>query len=312
MLKFQLKKTKLLDILAMPIQTGFQVRGKSQLDAKGNYNLIQVKDTARNALYHIKSKSLDRVAVPERNRKFMNKYLVQKNDVLYLSKLNLSAFLYSDTLENTVPVAHFHILRPKVNRVDPYYLCWILNHKSLKPSIQKYIKGTSLPFISKESLMKLKIPLPPKDTQEKVTKLLKLRAKEQEIQNTIDKKKNLLINAVLNEACFASEYESLFQKSNSNHSVRFSHKTKFSYKNKPTPKVSPTHKANPTHKVSPTHKASLTHKVSPTHKARPTYKASLTHKTNSTPKNRSFQKNHHSCENRNSETFFSNQLNKIT
>ena len=198
-MKHQSKQVKLSK--ATTIQTGFQVRGKSQLDSKGNYSLIQVKDTVRSLSYHIKSKNLDKLYIPEKNKKFMNKYLVQKDDILYLSKLNFGAFLYSDTLENTIPMAHFYILRPNRNIVDSYYLCWILNHSFLKPYIQKCTKGTALPFISKEALMNLKIPLPSLSEQKKIIDLLKLRAREQDIQNTIDRKKNVLITAVLNQSC---------------------------------------------------------------------------------------------------------------
>ena len=206
--KIQLKQAKLSDVLVISVQTGFQVRGRSGLDSKGNYNLIQVKNTVRSLLHHIESKSLDKVSIPEKNRKFMNKYFVQKNDILYLSKLNFGAFLYSDTLENTIPVAHFYILRPNPNVIDSYYLCWILNHKFLKPYIQKCAKGTSLPFISKEALMNLKIPLSPLSEQKRIIDLLKLRAKEQEIQNTIEKKKNILITAILNQAFLNFQFNS--------------------------------------------------------------------------------------------------------
>ena len=173
-MKLQSKKAKLSD-LVIAIQTGFQVRGRSQLDSKGNYKLIQVKDTVRGFLYYIKSKKLDKISIPEKNRKFMGKYLIQTNDLLYLSVLNFGAFLYSDTLENTVPMSHFYILRPNINLIDSYYLCWILNHKFLKPYIKRSAEGTTLPFISKQALMSLQIPFPDRAVQKKIVELLKLR-----------------------------------------------------------------------------------------------------------------------------------------
>ena len=229
-MKFQSKQTKLSD-LVKTIQTGFQVRGKSQLDSKGNYKLIQVKDTVRSFLYHIKSKDLDKISIPEKNRKFMDKYLVKPNDILYLSKLNMGAFLYSDTLENTVPMSHFYILRPNRNLIDSYYLCWILNHKFLRSYIKKCTKGTALPFISKEALMNLKIPLPGISVQEKIIDLLKLRAREQEIQAIIDRKKNTAIDTILSQSCLNFQNESL------------------AHKAIPTCKTNLTQKATPTHKV---------------------------------------------------------------
>ena len=199
MLNFQSKQVKLSNIITTPIQTGFQVRGKVQPDLRGNYKLIQVKDTVRSTLYHIKTENLDKISIPEKQIKFMKKYLVQKNDILYLSKLNPRAFLYSDTFENTAPMAHFYILRPKTDIIFASYLCWVLNQNFIQPYIQKCLKGTNLPFISKEVLMNLKIPLPNKAVQKKIISLLELRSQEKEIQNTIDRKKNRLINAILNK-----------------------------------------------------------------------------------------------------------------
>ena len=195
---FQSKQIKLSGVITKSIQTGFQVRGKVQSDSQGNYTLIQVKDTIRSILYHIKSENLDKVAIPERKRKLMNKYLVQKNDVLYLSKLNPGAFRYTGSIENTVPMSHFYILRPKAKIIDSDYLCWALNQDFMKPHIQKCLKGTILPFISKDALMNLKIPLPSFATQKKIISFLKLMAQEKEIQKTMDKKKSVLINTVLN------------------------------------------------------------------------------------------------------------------
>ena len=198
MTSFQSQQIKLSNVITTPIQTGFQVRGKVQPESQGNYTLIQVKDTIRSVLYHIKSENLDKIFVPEEKRKFMNKYLVQKNDVLYLSKLNPGAFRFTDFVENTIPMAHFYILRPKINIIDSDYLCWALNQDFMKPYIQRCLRGTILPFISKDALIDLKIPLPNFAAQKKIISFLKLMAQEKEIQETIDKKKNVLINTVLN------------------------------------------------------------------------------------------------------------------
>ena len=195
---FQSQQVKLSNIITTPIQTGFQVRGKVQSDSQGNYSLIQIKDATRSVLHHIKSERLDKISIPENKRKFMNKYLVQKNDILYLSKLNPGAFRYTDSIENTVPMAHFYILRPKTNLIDSDYLCWALNQDFMKPYIQRCLKGTALPFISKDALIALKIPLPSIAIQKQIINLLHLRKQEKEIQETIDRKKKNLINTVLN------------------------------------------------------------------------------------------------------------------
>ena len=199
MLSYQSKQVSLSDIVAMSIQTGFQIRGRVQAHPQGNYSLIQVKDTYRGTLYHIRSEALDKVFIPEKKNKFMNKYLIQKNDVLYLSKLNPGAFRYMGSFEKTIPMAHFYILRPKTEYIDSDYLCWALNQDFMKPQIQKYLKGTILPFISKDALAAFRIPLPNINIQKKIINLLQLRVQEKEIQEAIDKKKNTLMNKILTE-----------------------------------------------------------------------------------------------------------------
>ena len=197
MLTYQSKQAALSSIVAMPIQTGFQVRGRVQPHPQGNYSLIQVKDTHRGTLYHIKSEALDKVFIPEEKNKFINKYLIQKNDVLYLSKLSPGAFRYMGSIEKTIPMAHFYILRPKTKYIDSDYLCWALNQDFMKPQIQKRLKGTALPFISKDALATFQIPLPSIGIQKKIINLLQLRTQEKELQETIDKKKNILVNKTL-------------------------------------------------------------------------------------------------------------------
>ena len=50
---FQSQSVKLSNIITKPIQTGFQVREKTQQNSQDNYNLIQMKSTMRGVLYQI-------------------------------------------------------------------------------------------------------------------------------------------------------------------------------------------------------------------------------------------------------------------
>ena len=85
----------------------------------------------------------------------------------------------------------------KLNTLIQIIFGWALNQDFMKPQIQKYLKGTILPFISKDALATFRIPLPNIDIQKKIINLLRLRAQEKEIQEVIDKKKNTLMNKVL-------------------------------------------------------------------------------------------------------------------
>ena len=197
---FKSNQIELLEALDFPIQTGFQFRARTPSHLQTSYSLVQIKNTVRDILHYINLKKQDTISIPENKKKFMAKYILQENDVLYLSKLNPGAFRYKGSCKKTIiPSAHFYILRPKTDVIDSDYLCWILNQKFIKPYIQTNLKGTLLTFISKEALAKLKIPLPKLAVQKKITVLLKLRMKEKKIQKAIDKKKDLFLNSSLHK-----------------------------------------------------------------------------------------------------------------
>ena len=210
MTDFQSKKVPLSNLLKENIQTGFQVR-EQESSAFYNtketpphqskfYKLIQVKDTSRGVLFQINPVGLNSITLPARKSKFMQKYLIQKDDVLYLSKLHPGAFRYKGPVEDTIPMAHFYILRPKSLVVDPDYLCWALNQGFIiKRYLQKHLIGSALPFIPRSALVKFPVPLPPLHTQKSIVQLLQLRAREKEIQKTIEEKKSILINSALRQ-----------------------------------------------------------------------------------------------------------------
>ena len=227
----------LSDIIMTPVQTGFQVRRgfRPKLDSAHKdgirYHLIQAKDIKRGLLYKINQtgfekgvtlevfssynrnvkhefsntisiepSGLDTLFIPEGKSKFMQKYLIQERDVLYLSKLHPGAFRYKGPIGRALPMSHFYILRPKIKGIDSDYLCWVLNQKwTTGPYIQKLIAGSVLPFISKADLLSFKIPLPTFSVQKKIVYLLSLRDREKQIQEQLDSKKNILLNKVLRD-----------------------------------------------------------------------------------------------------------------
>lgn len=196
MISLNSKQIKLSELVEMPIQTGYQVRGKVEHDPDGNFSVIQVKNINRNT-YNVDTAPLEKILIAEDKQKFMDKYLLQKNDVLYLSKLNPGSFRYHGPLGNIVPMAHFYMLRPIDKSIDGDYLCWALNQDFMKPYIAKSLKGTTLPFISKQDLMDFVIPVPDINTQRKIVEISSLRRRERELTLALEQKKDILINELL-------------------------------------------------------------------------------------------------------------------
>ena len=226
MVHFQSKQVLLSNIIEETIQTGFQVREQARFvplclpaprkvrlpesvghkslsflpssQQSKHYKLVQVKDAKPGVLYRVDPAGLDSIVVPARKSKFMQKYLIQKDDVLYLSKLRPGAFRYTGPVEDTIPMAHFYILRPKTHVVDPDYLCWALNQDFIvRHYVRKNLTGTALPFIPRSALLEFSIPLPALSIQKNIVQLLTLRAREKAIQEKIDQKKQTLISATL-------------------------------------------------------------------------------------------------------------------
>ena len=206
---FSSNRLKLSDLIDSPIQTGFQIRDRfhspyhpshrEKCKKTDFYNLIQIKSTSQSLFYQIQDQKFDKLFVPTKKRKFMEKYLLKKQDLLYLSKLRPGAFRYTGSVEGVLPSSHFYILRLKLGIVDPDYLCWVLNQDFMKAQIQTHLKGTTLPFITKEALKSWTIPLPSMARQKQMAQLLHLRIKEKEIQNRLNQKKNIFINTFLKE-----------------------------------------------------------------------------------------------------------------
>lgn len=278
-----MRKIRLEDLLNENIKTGFQARIDKNNKTKTNlnnsekemidYNIIQTKNLIKNPNHYnsIATSKLDKIYIPKYKTKFINKYLLQKNDILYCSRLSFAAFLYTEVQEckikkynetkqlnepkpsnktkqtnakqlnnkqqlratkpfnkdkqinnnqesnknkqlnktgqsnnieqnsNTIPSSYFYILRPETDIINPVYLCWILNHNCLKPYIQKSIIGTALPIINKQYFKNIKIPVPNKSTQQNIAQLLQLKAKERQIQNMLNFKKDKFMQEKLNE-----------------------------------------------------------------------------------------------------------------
>lgn len=89
---------------------------------------------------------------------------------------------------------HVFLIRPKKEIISPYYLLSFLYSSIGQILIKRYITGATVTGLTKESLRKIEIPLPPIDIQERITShIFELREKakqlETEAQNVLDNAK---------------------------------------------------------------------------------------------------------------------------
>lgn len=174
------------------IQMGYQFRKKIEPAADGANRVIQIRDFDES---HILNKAgLASVTLD----KPMDKYIINKGDVLFLSRgnRNWAAPVIYD-LKDTVAVSHFFVIRPKQNNILSEYLAWYINQTPAQEYLHSIAKrGTHMPLIPLSAFKGLAVEIPDIKTQEKIIELSKLMEKEKKILTELQQKKSLLITAV--------------------------------------------------------------------------------------------------------------------
>lgn len=100
--------------------------------------------------------------VKSRSKKF------ETNDVLFgrlRPELN-KVYVVESGISSGLCSGEFLVLTPNLDHVTPRYLRYLLASKFVTSYVSKYKAGASLPRISAQDLMSLKIPLPPLKVQE--------------------------------------------------------------------------------------------------------------------------------------------------
>lgn len=177
------------------VLNGYQERKKLKVKEHFVFS-IQPKDIEKDCL-EINENNLEKHFVP----KEMDKYLLQKNDVLFLHRLNFRAAYLADSDfkdgKQYVPLQNLLILRIDESKINKGYLSWYLNQGAAQNEINRRIEGTTLPYISRKEVMELNIDVPDLETQKKVVELYNLHLKEKKLVSEIQEKKDLLINQIL-------------------------------------------------------------------------------------------------------------------
>ena len=185
-----IKLSKIAEVL-----NGYQERKRLKVKEHFVYS-IQPKDIEKDSL-KINESNLEKHFVP----KEMDKYLLQKNDVLFLHRLNFRAAYLADSDfvdgKQYVPLQNLLILRVDERKISKGYLSWYLNQGTAQNEINRRIEGSTLPYISRKEVMDLNIDVPNLETQKKVVELYNLRLREKKLISEIQKKKDLLINQIL-------------------------------------------------------------------------------------------------------------------
>jgi len=126
------------------------------------------------------------------------KVLAEKGNLLFSRKntkemVGSTVYLFEDYENLLLPDTIFN-LRYDINKASGIFLCFLFNDKNFRIKIQQLRNGAaaSMPNISQEKLLSLKIPLPNLKIQQKFEKIvLDVNAKRKRIHKSLDELNNL-------------------------------------------------------------------------------------------------------------------------
>ncbi|CAG0975493.1 hypothetical protein BURK2_01547 [Burkholderiales bacterium] len=177
------------------VQPGYLSRGRVRSAVKGTHLLIQARDVS--PATGIRTEGATRF-VPERKAEL---YQINEGDVLVVARgQEHRAHHVDQRLENALAAATFYILRPRPDAIRSGYLAWWLNLPSVQAAIAGSARGTSIPYVSREAIEGLRIPLPPAPTQQCIERVVALWRKKLSLQHQLDAKREDYIQALCERA----------------------------------------------------------------------------------------------------------------
>ena len=173
------------------IQMGYQAKTRIMERVRGTHRLIQSKDF--DSSHRLRSGNLT-TFFPERKPEI---YSVRKGDVLFQARGVVHfAYCIEDDLKDALAVGSFYILRTKNENLLPQYLAWWLNQSKAQAYFQSQASGAGMSFISKSTLSRLQVQIPPLPVQKKVVKIVTLAKHEQFLLDRLSSLRSRLVKAV--------------------------------------------------------------------------------------------------------------------
>ena len=173
------------------IQVGYQAKTRIKERARGTHRLIQSKDF--DSFHRLRPENLT-TFFPERKPET---YSVRKGDVLFQARGVVHfAYCIEDDLKDTLAAGSFYILRLRHENLLPQYLAWWLNQSKAQAYFQSQARGAGMSFISKSTLSRLQVQIPPLSVQKKVVKIVTLAKYEQFLLDRLSELRSRLVKVV--------------------------------------------------------------------------------------------------------------------
>ena len=174
------------------IRSGYHFRSKIISDERGAFQVIQMKN-----INQYNELDLRDVIRSNLENSSSSKNLLRSHDILFQSRGGNNNFvLVPEGIENAVADYSLMVIsvKPdKLNKVDPGYLVWSLNHPRTQHQISRFTEGSSILRVSKTALENLKIKLPPLTKQKLIAEIDRLSKREQQLLASIAEKRQSYI-----------------------------------------------------------------------------------------------------------------------
>ena len=200
------------------IRNGFAFRGRIESEDDGDTRVIQPSDLTRNLGDTIDldcviqvGNALDpdslvqylvldkRELICRKLGKKGKRYHLGVNDILFSSRGSRQiAYRPVCVPFSEEPVVSSHglfVITAIQKKIEPAYLHWVLNTRSVQRRIEVYKEGTSISFISERNLGAVEIPLPSKTKQKKIVELISLQERRARLRRQLVEKDKKIIEA---------------------------------------------------------------------------------------------------------------------
>lgn len=185
-----MSKTRWIELSRLAeLLTAYPFRASVRSEPGGDIPIIQLQDLATSD--GRLPESVVRVTNPDGR---YDKHFLQPTDLLFQARGYKHAAAVVRLERRMISMPGLHIIRPKADAV-PDYLAWCLNHPRIQATIATVGQGTHQPFVSKQSLAKLAIPVPPIGTQRRIAEIARLRAQERLLAAQLTEAKDALVDS---------------------------------------------------------------------------------------------------------------------
>ncbi len=173
--------TKVAEIAS--IRNGYAFRGRIESDKDGDTRVIQASDLTQDT-------ELDtgELACVQLGKK-ASRYHLSENDIVFMARgQRQTAYRpVRQAITGKPIITAFGLLVISANeqKVIPEYLHWVLNTQRVQQHIQVLKEGTSITFISDKKFGNVEIPLPPLETQKKISRLIDVHTQRTQVRQQL-------------------------------------------------------------------------------------------------------------------------------